>query len=242
MNLRVTNQLNMAGACINLAIRPDYEPIWKNQPPLDFTDDFGKLQADYAAVTGKAALVEQATGGAGDMKVATETALEEAAFILARALASHFKKTGDLDNLAKVDLTKSAIQKLKTQDLAAKGTDIRDLGTVAVAQPDAAKRGVTPERIATLTGAIAAFTGVMNAPRGQIVNRNTLLKEIETDTASLLEQLNDLDDLVLQFDGSEVGRRFNEAWKRARVIVDSGHTTTATSEAPAATAPAPAAK
>jgi len=31
-----------------------------------------------------------------------------------------------------------------------------------------------------------------------------------------------MDDLVVQFDGSEPGKRFIEAWKRARIIVDSG--------------------
>jgi hypothetical protein len=59
-------------------------------------------------------------------------------------------------------------------------------------------------------------------PRGQIVNRSTLLKEVDTDTADLLEQVADMDDLVLQFDGTDAGKRFIEAWKRARIIVDSG--------------------
>jgi len=86
----------------------------------------------------------------------------------------------------------------------------------------AAGRGVTPARITTLTNAINAFTGVMNLPRGQIVNRSTLLKEVDTDTADLLEQVADMDDLVLQFDGTDAGKRFIEAWKRARIIVDTG--------------------
>jgi hypothetical protein len=81
---------------------------------------------------------------------------------------------------------------------------------------------VTAARIATLTAAITAFTSVMNNPRGQIVNRSTLLKEVDTDTADLLEQVADMDDLVLQFDGTDAGKRFIEAWKRARNIVDTG--------------------
>jgi hypothetical protein len=32
----------------------------------------------------------------------------------------------------------------------------------------------------------------------------------------------DMDDLVLQFTGSDAANRFQEAWKRARIIVDSG--------------------
>lgn len=143
--------------------------------------------------------------------------------MLARALANHFKKTGDLDRRGKVDLTKSQIVKLTTQELVNQTTAIRDLATVAVAEPGAADRGVTAARVATLTAAIAAFALVMNAPRGQIVNRSTLLKEAETDTAALLEKLDDLDDLAVQFDGDEAGRRFIAAWKRARIIVDAGH-------------------
>jgi hypothetical protein len=44
---------------------------------------------------------------------------------------------------------------------------------------------------------------------------------VDTDTADLLEQVADMDDLVLQFDSTDAGKRFIEAWKRARIIVDS---------------------
>ena len=77
-------------------------------------------------------------------------------------------------------------------------------------------------RISTLTAAINAFTKVKYVPRGQIVNRSTLLKEVDTDTADLLEQFANMDDLVLQFDGTAAGKRFIEAWKHARIIVDTG--------------------
>jgi hypothetical protein len=75
---------------------------------------------------------------------------------------------------------------------------------------------------------------VMNSPRGEIVNRSALLREIETDIAALLDRVNDLDDLVLQFGGTDAGQRFNEAWKGARIIVDSGsgHSTPAPAPVP----------
>ena len=141
---------------------------------------------------------------------------------IARALANHFKKTGDLDRHGKVDYTKSEIVKLRTQELVTQTTAISDIAQGAVAETDAAKRGITQARIATLSAAIAAYTKVMNAPRGQIVNRSALLKEVETDTAALVEFVNDMDDLVLQFDTTPTGHRFMEAWKRARIIVDVG--------------------
>ena len=62
----------------------------------------------------------------------------------------------------------------------------------------------------------------MSTPRGQIVNRSALLKEAETDVAALMEKVSDMDDLIVKFDGSDSGKRFVEAWKRARIIVDSG--------------------
>jgi hypothetical protein len=52
----------------------------------------------------------------------------------------------------------------------------------------------------------------MNTPREQIANQSAWLREVETD----------MDDLVLQFDGTGAGKHFIEAWKHARIIVDSG--------------------
>ena len=222
MNIRLTNQINMVGACINVATSKDYKATWTGNEPADFTVDLTQLQTDYVSVTAKAALADGASGGAGDAKAQAESALEDAAYILARALANHFKKTGNLDSLGKVDVTKSEIVQLRNQDLLDKTIAIRDLATVTQAEPGATGRGVTAARIAALTAAIGAFTKVMNNPRGQIVNRSTLLKEVDTDTADLMEQVADLDDLVMQFDGTDAGKRFIEAWKRARIIVDTG--------------------
>ena len=212
----------MVGACINVANSKDYQSVWTGKEPADFATDLAQLQTDYAAVTPKAAQAEAATGGAGDAKAQAESTLEDAAHIMARALANHFKKTNNLDSLGKVDVSKSEIVQLRNQDLVDQTTAIRDLAAAAQNETGAAGRGVTPARIATLTAAIAGFSNVMNNPRGQIVNRSTLLKEVDTDTADLLQQLADLDDLVLQFDGTDAGKRFIEAWKHARAIVDSG--------------------
>ncbi len=79
----------MVGACIIVANSKDYVAVWTGNPPADFTTDFTQLQTDYAAVTAKAALADAASGGAGDAKAQAETTLEDAAYILARALANH---------------------------------------------------------------------------------------------------------------------------------------------------------
>ena len=64
---------------------------------------------------------------------------------------------------------------------------------------------------------------MVNAPRGKIVNRTALLRELETQVAVLVDDAEDLDDLVAQFDGSEAGRLFGVAWNQSRINLDAGH-------------------
>ena len=182
----------MVGACLTVANSTDYKPVWTGNPPAGFGTDMATLQTNYGSVTVLAAQADAATGGGDDASAAAETALENAAFILARSLANYFKKKGDLDNLGKVDVTKTDIVRLRKQVLLDKATAILNLASAAVSDPAAAGRGVTAARIATLTAAIAAFGKVMNTPRGQIVNKSALLHEMETDTAALMQSGADL--------------------------------------------------
>lgn len=72
------------------------------------------------------------------------------------------------------------------------------------------------------TATLDAFAAVMNMPRGQIVNRSTLARELETDIAALVESVRHLDDLVIQFDQTPAGEHLIEAWRRARIVIDRG--------------------
>ena len=210
----------MVDACLAAAHTKDHVTVWKDREPEDFTIDLEQLQIDYATLMTKCTLAESVTGGATDTKAVTETTLENQTFLLARALASHFKKTKDLARRAQVDLSRPAVMRLRENELIARATAVRDLGATTQFEPDAGKRGVGAQRVAMLTLAIDAFKKAMSAPLGEIVNRSTVLREIETDTAALMEQLGDLDDLVVQFEDYDGGDRFIEAWKRARTISD----------------------
>ena len=106
MNSRLQNQLTMAGSCITLANSADHKPVWFGNDPADFGTDLVQLATDYGTITAKAALADAAAGGAADAKAVSETTLEDAAHVLARALAVHFKKTGNLT--AKAALAEAA--------------------------------------------------------------------------------------------------------------------------------------
>ena len=223
MNDPLVNRLAMIGATITVANDVQHRTVWENQPPQDFGTGLAALKLAYTAATGIASQAELTGGGAADAKGAAQTELEDKAFEMARALAVHFKKENDLVSRAKVDVTITAIRRLRDEALVSKTTEIRDLGNVAAASPNAAGRGITAARITELTAAIAAFAALRNAPRGQTVTRSSMLRELETRVADLVDAIRDLDDLVVQFERTFPGRVFSDAWSQARQIVDSGH-------------------
>ena len=223
MNDRITNQLNMVSACLAVADRPEYNAVWVGQPTLDFSADLSAIRGEYQGITAAIVLADAATTGPAAAKDTAETNLENAALVLARACTAHFRKTGNQTDLAKVDLTKNGIKKLRDQALVTTTTLIRDLAQAASTQPGAAGRGVNTARITALTNAVNAFSALLNAPRGTIANRAALKRDIETRVAGLVSLIEAIDDLVVQFDTTPAGRTFISAWKQARIIVDGGH-------------------
>ncbi len=203
--------------------------------PLAFAAGFDALKIERAEILAIVALAGSATTGAAEAKDVAETTLEDAGFVLARGTALHLKKTGDLTRRAQVNFPLSGFQRLRDQDLVARCTMVRDIAQSVTAEPGAVDRGVTPARITALTNAITAYSGLINAPRSKIVNRTALIRDLETRTAGLVDSVTDLDDLVVQFDGTDAGRLFIAAWNQARVIVDAGQ-----GPAPTPTTPPPA--
>jgi len=210
----------MVGSCLTVAHDNKYRPAWFGQSPVSFERGLVTLQADYLSLTLKASEAESANGGASATKAKARATLVECAHVLARALAVHFKSTGDLTRLGQIDLSRSDLVSLRENDLVPKAIVIRDIGAAVQAEPSAGDNGVTPANIEALTTAINVFQTLITIPRGKIVNRMTLLKEVSTDIVALVALVRDLDDLVLQFGGTAAGRSFIEAWKNARRIID----------------------
>jgi hypothetical protein len=223
MNDILSNRIAMFGACITVAKDPQHRPVWDNVSPLDFGTDLTGFETAYKVATGIASQAGELDGGNADAKDAAETDLEDKAFGVARALAIHFKKEGDLVNRAKVDVTRSAIKRLRDELLLNKTTEIRDVATVAASHANAAARGITAAKITELTAAITTFAQLRNSPRGRLATRASLLRELETRVADLMDAIRDLDDLVVQYEGTYPGRVFSAAWRQARQIVSLGH-------------------
>lgn len=223
MNDETINRLNMIGACLTLADRPESRAVWDGQPPLAFDEGYTALAADYA--TALETLQEAGTDitGTTDAKAAAERALEDLAYRMARALTSYYRKIGDATNLAKVNVSRTSIVKLRHQALTTRTSEIRDLAQSVVAAPTAVNYGITAPRITELTAAITAFETLRNAPRSATAARSGTRDELITQVAGLVEAVRELDDLILQFPDTPESRAFATAWKSARIVIDAGH-------------------
>jgi hypothetical protein len=223
MNDETSNRLNMIGACLTLADKPESRAVWDGQPPLAFGEGYTALAADYATALETSMEVGSDITGTTDAKATAERTLEDLAYRMARALVGYYRKVGDSANLAKVNVTRSAIVRLRHQDLTTRTTEIRDLAQDVVAEPEAVNYAITAPRITALTAAIAAFEALRNAPRSATAARVGMRDELITQVAGLVENVRDLDDLVLQFADSPESRTFAMSWKTARIVVDAGH-------------------
>ena len=238
MKTKLQTQLGMVRASVGVAQSSNHKLVWSGQAPTAFGAAVARIESEYEELTAKAVLAEAAKVGAADAKAAAETGLEETAFILARALAIHLKRTGDLERGAAVKISRSDLVRLRKQELLHKAIGIRDVGLSVLSESGGEEFGITREHVEELSEAITAFTAVMDAPRNRRVNRGTLLREIETAVAELLDLLDDMDGLVLQFRRTAAGRTFIEAWSRARIIVDAPSGPDAPTQSPPAPAPA----
>ena len=222
MNRRITTHLNMIRACLKVAEGPEFKSVWASGPPTGFRTEIAQAAAEFEAVATKGGLADTAANGGGDAKAAARTALEESTHMLGRALALHFLRTGDLDRRGKVNFTRSKIHHLRAQELVQQATTIRDLAAAVVAEPEAESRGISVQLVEEHSATISRFSSEAATPRSQIANRIALLREVRSDVDALVRRLQGLDDLIVQFARTPMGRRFVAAWRAARVIVDSG--------------------
>jgi hypothetical protein len=207
--------------------------LWNDIPA--FADAVSRVKSGAAAIREKAG--DQVPTGDTEAKAAAKLDLEERMLHIGDQLSALASKKGDYELAAKVDISKTAADRMSDSDLltAAKGVSA---GAAANATVLASDYKISAEELAALGAAITKFDGMKTAPREATVNRKVA-------TLSLPEAVkfvrgiyrNELDKMMTRFKKTQPD--FYKAYFAARVIVDRAATHAVKKDAPAP-APVPA--
>lgn len=241
MNDTLISKLGSFQATLVVADRTENKLIWLNQPPLRFTErlDATRLSVEGLASTG----AEQSAdiGGSTDALRGLRLQFENALHPLARATYRCLKNDGRTEDAAKVDLTPTDLHNARAVALAGLGETVLDLAEpisqpAAVGQPAPGdKYGVAATKVAALDSLWDNYRTAVGAPASARAKRKALTEALPSQFAVVEDQFSELDDLIIQFRGTEASDRFVEAWFNARRVVDTGRR--AAKPAPAAPAP-----
>lgn len=240
-----TNRLGMFDTTLLNLNTATNKPVWFQLPPVIFT---AKVAAAAAAVVDlRAFCLRQGTditGAALDKEREGNEAVA-VAHPLSRALVTWFRDQADETNAAKVDLPESGWGRLRDQQRVDQGRLVRDLAQGVVAGPkaaDAVAYGLTAAAVTAVNKEVEEYAGVVSAPQVSIAERKSLTEQMR-DRFNVVEgKFAGLDDMILQFSGTEAGRALIASHQAARVVRDLGvgPGQPATSPPPASPTPPPA--
>ncbi len=192
----------------------DQKTLWEGIPA--FADAVSRVETGTAVIREKAG--EQVPTGDAAEKAAAKLALEETMLHVADQLSALAAKTQDHLLGAKVEISKSAADRLADSDLLvfAKGVSGAAAENAAVLASDYL---VTAAELTVLGAAITKFDSMKTSPRDAVVQRRVA-------TLSLPEAIvfvrgiyrNELDKMMTRFKKTEP--EFYKAYFAARVIVD----------------------
>lgn len=220
------NRLGMFRTSLGTLDRPDYKPIWQDQPPVIFTTKVAAAQQAVDDLAEFGRQQEAATTGATEQKQVEEAELEQQAYVFGSVLAICLRDLGDNENAAKVDLTLSGWRGLRDQQLLEKARLAHQLGAAVAGGPDAATAaayGITPEALASLKQETDDYEAVISAPQQAIAERKARTRQLRQRFNAVEDQFEVLDRLIELFRGTPAGRDMIAAWQAARVIRDLGH-------------------
>ena len=240
----LANKLASFKGTLAVADKDEFNSIWLNKPPLAF----GKgLTAARTAVQGLASTgAEQSvptTGSTGALK-GLRSQFEQDLHPLARATYRTLKALGREEDAAKADLTPSDLHNARAQALAGFGETVLDLAEPLSATDDkntpgsGVDFGVTPNKVVDFDQLWERYSTAVGAPVGARARRKALTNALPGQFAAVEEKFALLDDLIVQFRGSELGDRFVDTWFNARHVVDLGRR--ANKHTPPAPTPTPA--
>jgi hypothetical protein len=193
----------------------DFKDIWKGRGAL--VDAVARADSGTRAIRARTRDQHSPTEGITDEKAQVRDDLEEKLLVIADAIAAFAVKTADPDLAAKVDLTKSSIDRLPASDLVQTAGRIAGLAGEKLAE--LGPYGVTDANKKELEDAAALFDETKDAPREAIIGR-------KVETLSLPAAINavrsifrnEIDKLVSGFKKPEPD--FYTGYFAARIVID----------------------
>lgn len=220
-----TNRLGMFDTTLLNLNKPANKPIWFEQAPAVFTT---KVAAATTAVVDLRKFCAQQstdiTGAAVDKEREGKEAIA-VAHQLSRALVTWFRDQADETNATKVDMPESGWRRLRDLEQVDLGRLVRDLAQGVVSGPkaaDAVGYGITAAAVTSVNKEVEEYAAVVSAPQLSIADRKSLTQQMR-DRFNVVEgKFVALDDMILQFNGTEAGRALIASHQAARIIRDLG--------------------
>lgn len=223
MHDKQNNQIDCFRARLAFLGQPESEAIWRDQPPIKFTQKAAlarTLFAELDDIGGRQSL--RITGAAAD-KDREETDLENTAHTLARALVIFAHDSRNETLAAKYDMPLSGWRRLRDEQLLEKCRQLQADATAASVHADAQANGVTATAVNILGEAIFDYEQFISAPTVSIGERKSLTARLKTGIRELKALFDQLDGLSLQFRGTPAGDKFVRNWLATAQIIDRGH-------------------
>jgi hypothetical protein len=217
MEATLDRRLKAFNRSLDLLASKENRPLWENVNPLIFTTKYGEAVSMVQAIKDAAKNQEAGFGGITEQKDREETELENADFILAQAVALWLADKGREAEAGEIDLSKSAWQGLRDQQLLTKSRLVIERAQSVVAEPDAANYGITPAAITALEAEYADYDEIINAPGVALTIRKALTKGFRSAFNLVEKKFKQLDALILQFDITPAGAQMVAEWKDARL-------------------------
>ena len=221
-----SNRLDMFTRCLDVLDLPESKPVWENQPPVILTTKVGEARVMVGELQTAQQHQETGTSGATGEKEREATELEDAASLLAEALVIYYNDKGQETEAGELDLARSDWDNLRDQQLLGKSQLVIDRATTlstGATAVEAAKYGITPAAVLSVTKERADYDGIVNAPGVAIAVRKALTTGFRPAFKLTEKKFVDIGKLLRQFRTTEPGKALIAAWFAARVIKDTGH-------------------
>ena len=241
----IANKITSFGNALAVVDLPEFEPVWSNKMPVAFGKKLPAVRQEVADLISAGAAQGVTPQGAVEALRNLRAEFEDSLLSLARATFRLLKELGRTEDAAKVDLTPTDLDHARAVALAGTGELILELAEPLTKPAAGAPAGTLAPATDHFDAATVAavddlwerYSLAVGAPAGIRARRKALSAELPDRVRTTEGHFAELDDLVLGFRGTELGKRFVEAWFNARRNVDLGRRSARKKVSPVVPAP-----